>query len=290
MNKLIHLLVIAALFTLGNAPMGEAAPNEVILDASQVTSARDIEMAIDQATNFGTRPGIVTLDGTKGKFEYTGDDRSINLYYSNITLRSYNWATIGNCDDGVFFDDMTVNNIVIEGLELVCLGGHSVYAPFLGQHHYVTLRNNYFESGIYPAIDILQGDYWTITGNQILSMGNTIFLNETGGTLIRDNKIQGNVGIVLYNSGYDNKVANNTITAWRQGILISGKTLGNTVTANKINRVQDFGIYFADIVAGNRVTANQISCWPGIRCQAVYAEPINYEQNKISGNKLVKPK
>ena len=239
MKKFIYLLVFAMLLTLGNAPMGKAA-NEVILDASQVTSARDIEMAIDTATAYGTRPGIVTLDGSKGKFEYTGDDRSINIYYSNITIRSFNWATIGNCDDGVFFDDLTANNIVIEGIELVCLGGHSVYAPYLGQHHYVTLRNNYFESGMYPAIDILQGDYWTITGNQILSLSTGIYLNETGGTLIRDNDIRSNIGVVLYNSGYDNRVANNRITAWWQGVLISGKTLGHQVTTNKIIGVQSW--------------------------------------------------
>jgi len=285
MKKLACLLFIAML-TLGSAPMSKSAP-EIVLDATQVTSARDIEMAIDLVTNYGTRPGIVTLDGSKGKFEYTGDDRSINIYYSNITLRSFNWATIGNCDDGVFFDDTVANNILIEGVELVCLGGHSVYAPYLGQHHFVTLRNNYFESGAYPAIDILQGDHWTITGNQILSSGNAITLNETGGTLIRKNKIQGNIGIVLFNSGYDNRVTKNTITAWWQGVLIMGKTLGNKVTANRIYRVQDSGIYFADIVAGNRVTANKIQCWPGVECQAVYAEPINYEQNRISGNRLV---
>jgi hypothetical protein len=289
MKKLTYLFVIAMLVTLGNAPMSKATP-EIILDASQVTSARDIEMAIDFVTDYGSHPGIVTLDSSKGKFEYTGDDHSINIYYSNITLRSLNGATFGNCDDGVFFDDTTANNIVIEGIGFFCLGGHSIYAPFLGQHHYVIVRNNYFVTGIYPAIDILQGDYWTITGNQILSLGNAIYLNETGGTLIRNNEIQGNIGVVLYNSGYDNKVANNKITAWWQGVLISGKTLGNIVTANKIYRVQDFGIYFADIVAGNRVTANQITCWPGVACQAVYAEPINYEQNKIVGNKLVKPK
>jgi hypothetical protein len=289
MKKYTYLLVIAIFVTLGNVPISKAVP-EVILDASQVTSARDIELAIDFVTDYGSHPGIITLDSKKGKFEYTGDDRSINIYYSNITLRSLNRATIGNCDDGVFFDNTTANNIVIEGVAFICLGGHSIYAPFLGQHHYVIVRNNYFETGPYPAIDILQGDYWTITGNQILSLGSAIYLNETGSTIIRNNQIQGSIGVVLYNSGYDNRVANNKITAWWQGVLIIGKTLGNKITANKIFRVQDSGIYFADIVAGNRVTVNKITCWPGVECQAVYAEPINYEQNKISGNKLVKPK
>lgn len=46
MKKFTCLLVIAMLFTLGNAPMSKTA-SEVVLDASQVTSARDIEMALD---------------------------------------------------------------------------------------------------------------------------------------------------------------------------------------------------------------------------------------------------
>jgi nitrous oxidase accessory protein NosD len=289
MNKFTYLLVIVMLFTLGFAPMNRTA-SEVVLDASQVTSARDIEMAIDAATAYGAHPGIVTLDGSKGKFEYTGDDRSINIYYSNITIRSFNWATIGNCDDGVFFDDLTANNIIIEGVEFVCLNGHAVYAPFLSQHHHVILRNNYFESGFYPAIAILQGDYWIITGNQILSLGTGVYLNETGGTLIRNNIIRANVGVELYNSGYDNKLTNNEITGWWQGVVLSGKTLGNTISANKFDHIQDAGIVFTDIVAGNRVTGNKIACWTGIPCAAVTADPVNYEQNKIAGNKIVKGK
>lgn len=289
MHKFTYFLIIVMLFMQGSAPMSKST-SEVVLDASQVTSARDIEVAIDTATAYGTRPGIVTLDGSKGKFEYTSDDRSINIYYSNITIRSFNWATIGNCDDGVFFDDTTTNNIVIEGIELVCLNGHSVYAPFLGQHHNVILRNNYLESGLAPAINILQGDYWTITGNQILSLGTGIYLNETGGTIIHKNMIRANVGIELYNSGYANEVTNNKITGFWRGVVLSGKTLGNTISNNKFDQIQEAGIVFTDIVAGNRVTGNRIACWPGIPCTAVIAEPINYEQNKINGNKVVKGK
>jgi len=287
MKKISYILILALFVTLGNAPMSRTTA-EVTLNASQVTSARDIEQAIDTATAYGTRPGIVTLDGSKGKFEYTGDDRSINIYYSNITIRSFNWATIGNCDDGVFFDDVTANNILIEGVELVCLNGHAVYAPFLGKHHFVTLRNNYFESGSAPAINLLQGDYWTITGNQILSMGTGIYLNETGGTLIRKNFIQAYIGVELFNSGYDNIVSNNNITAWHQGVVLSGKTLRNKITANRMFRIQDAGIVFTDIVAWNQVTSNQITCWPGVTCTAVIADPINYDQNKIAGNKILK--
>ncbi len=289
MSKPASLLLIAMLLTLANAPMSKS-PSEVMLDASQVTSARDIEAAIEAATAYGTRPGTVTLDGSKGTFEYTGDDRSINLYYSNITIRSFNWATIGNCDDGVFFDDFPANNILIEGVELVCLDGHSVYAPFLGQHHNVILRNNYFETGAYPAIAALQGDSWTITGNQILSMGTAVYLNETGGTRIRHNRIQAKVGVELYNSGYDNVVFGNDITGWERGVVISGKTLGNIIASNRMDRIQEAGIVFVDIVAGNRVTGNRITCWPDVPCVAVIADPLNYQQNRIAGNTLTKGK
>jgi hypothetical protein len=286
MKKITCLLVLALFVTLGNAPLGRT-KSEVILNASQVTSALDIEHAIDAATSYGTRPGIVTLDSSKGKFEYTGPDRSINLYFSNITLRSLNHATIGNCDDGVFFDDLTANNIIIEGIAFVCYTGHAVYAPFLTQHHYVILRNNYFESGSAPAINILHGDNWTITYNQVLSLGTGIYLNETGGTLIRSNTIRANIGVVLYRSGYDSIVSNNNITAWYQGIVLSGKTLRNKITANKMYRIQNSGIVFTDIVAGNQITDNQITCWPGVSCTAVTTDPINYDQNKIFGNKVV---
>jgi len=289
MRKLTYLLVIAALFTLGNVPPAMAA-NEVILDASQVTSALDIEHAIDAATAYGTRPGVVTLDSSQGKFEYTGDDRSINLYYSDITLRSLNGGTIGNCDDGVFFDDLIANNVVIQGVRFVCLEGHAVSAPFLTQHHYAILRDNYFETGTAPAINILQGDYWTITGNEILSLGTGIYLNETGGTIIRNNTIRANVGVELYNSGYDNMVSKNSITAFWQGVVLSGKTLRNMITGNRLYQVQDSGIVFADIVAWNRVTSNRIVCWPEVECTAVTADPLNYEQNRITGNRIVKSK
>lgn len=287
MNKLVCSIIIAMLITLGNAPIRKDS-SEIVLDASQVTSARDIEAALDAATAYGTRPGTVILDGSKGKFEYTEADRSINIYYSNITIRSFNWATIGNCDDGIFFDDTTANNILIEGVEFVCWSGHAVYAPFLGQHHNVILRKNYFESGAAPAINILQGDGWIITGNQILSLGTGIFLNETGSTLIRRNTIQAEIGIELYNSGYNNKVTDNKITGRWRGVLLSGKTLGNIVTNNKIYGIQDAGIVFIDIVAGNRVIGNRITCWPEISCAAVTADPINYDQNRISGNKIVR--
>jgi hypothetical protein len=286
---LVIVAVLTALATLGSAPLGKTA-SEVILDASQVTSARDIEQAIDTATAYGTRPGIVTLDGSKGKFEYTGDDRSINIYYSNITLRSFNWATIGNCDDGVFFDNLPTNNILIEGVELVCLNGHAVSASYPNQPKHVILRNNYLESGPNPAVNLYRGVDWVISGNRILSLGTGIFLNESRGVMIRKNIIRANVGLELLNAGCENVLTNNQITAFQRGVVLSGKTLSNRITNNKFDHVQDAGIVFANIVTGNKVTGNKIACWPGVKCSAVTADPFNYKQNTIAGNKLIKEK
>ena len=99
-----------------------AQTNMIILTAAQVTSARDIETAIETATAYGTRPGTVILDGSQGDFYYTGDDKSINLYYSNVTLQGDNGATLANCDDGIFFDDFPNEHILIEGITFVCRG------------------------------------------------------------------------------------------------------------------------------------------------------------------------
>lgn len=287
MKKLTCFLFIAALVTLGNAPMGKPI-NEIVLTANNVTSASDIEAAIIEVTHSGTRPGTVTLDSSQGQFYYTGDDRSINIFYSDITLRSLNRATIGNCADGVFFDDFTAHNIVVEGITFIC-DGCGVVANNLGPHHNALIRNNTFYTGSFP-IEALQGDYWVITGNRLLTSSDAIHLYETGGTLISNNLLDGNIGVLLYNSGYDNQVTHNKITAIWQGVLLSGKTLGNRIANNRIYNVKDTGIAFQDIVAGNQIIANHVSCWPGFECQAVYAEPINYDQNKIAGNKLVQPK
>jgi len=285
MKTISYVLLITALVALGNALPGKAA-NEVVLNAKQVNSARDIEAAIDTATDHGTRPGVVTLDGRQGRFEYTGDDRSINIYYSNVTLRSLNEAIISNCADGVFFDNVTAHNVTVEGLVFFCTGC-GVAANNLGPHHHAVIRNNFFRTGSFP-IEILQGDDWTITGNRLETHSDGIHLYETGGTTIRNNNIQAYVGVLLYHSGYDNTVSNNVITATWQGVVLSGKTLRNKVTANKMFHIQDAGIAFTDIVTWNQVTGNQVTCSPEAECVAVRADPINYEQNKIVGNKLMK--
>lgn len=287
MKKFALFLIVAALITLGNAPMGKPAA-EVVLNASQVTSAVDIEMAIAAATANGTRPGIVTLDGSQGKFIYTADDRSINILYSNFTLRSFNWATIGNCADGVFFDDVPVSNVVITGIELVCLDGHSVSASYPSAHKNIVLRNNWLESGSHPTLNLYRSEGWTITDNWILSLGTAIFLNESKGVTIRNNVIRANVGADLLNAGPDNALINNRFSAYQRGVVLSGESMRNQITGNHFDRVQEMGVFLPDPVSGNKIIGNKVACWPEVGCTAVVASDTNYEHNKIVGNKLVK--
>jgi Right handed beta helix region len=289
MSHLMRIFAVAMLMVLGNISVSQ--PGSMVnLNASQVSSARDIEEAIEAATGFGQHAGIVILDGSQGKFIYTGADRSINIYYSNVTLKGIHGAIIGNCDDGIFFDDVIANNLTIDGLGFVCKAGHGIIAPSLAEHHNGIVRDAYIETGENSAIYLLQGDGWTITNSHIQSYGDAIYLDETGDNFIRNSEIIGGTGIVLYNSGYNNRVVNNHIIAWQHGVLLSGKTLGNKVVNNSIERVQVAGITFTDIVAGNKVISNQVACYPDVVCVAVSADPLNYAQNTIIANVLVDPK
>jgi hypothetical protein len=66
--------------------------------------------------------------------------------------------------------------------------------------------------------------------------------------------------------------------------------MGSKITADRFEHIQEAAIRFIDILVQNQETANQVACRPGVQCAAVVTEPLNYQQNKISGNKLVKPK
>lgn len=286
MKKIALLLSVAMLFTLGNAPM-RGPSTEVVLNASQVTSAVDIETAIDTATDHGQRPGIVTLDSSAGEFVYTGEDRSINIYYSNVTLRSKNGAVIKNCGDGIFFDDFVTDNIVIEGIRFI--GENGVIAAF-GTHRNVTIRNNVFIANSY-AISARGADGWVITGNQGVGNATVIQLLEATETRIANNSLVGSsqgLGIFLEKSN-GNTVSNNMIVNGWQGVLIGWSSSGNRVVDNRIYLVQQSGISFEGNNEYNSVLANKVSCQPNTECQIVnVGDPPLSPTNKVRGNRFIR--
>lgn len=205
MNRLL-LSIIALLLLTG---MGN--PNTVVITASQVAGANDIEYAIEVATQNGTRPGTVILDARDGDFVYTGADRSINIYSPGVTLRSENGARIANCADGVFFDNFTTSQVTIEGIEFEC-SGVGIIAPW-GTHENLTVRDNTIISPVGISLHQIQGA--KMIGNNIIAEWRGISLDP--GT--NDNKIISNVisgvqesGIFLDEGVINNKVHGNKVT------------------------------------------------------------------------------
>jgi len=285
MKKIALLLSIAMLFTLGNAPMGGNV-KEVTLNASQVTGAMDIELAIEAATDRGEHPGIVTLDASAGDFIYTSDDLSINIYRPNVTLRSKNGAKIINCGDGIFFDNFVTDNILIEGIQFVCENG--VIAAY-GTHRNVTIKNNIFIANSF-AISAQGANGWVITGNLAVSGGTAIHLLETAEAVIANNSLivpEQGFGVHLENST-GNSVRQNRIVNGIHGIVIGFDSSANRVTDNRIYRISESGILFQGNNEYNSVVANKISCQPNTECVTVKVEnPPLSTTNKVHGNKLV---
>lgn len=286
MKKIALLLSIAMLFTLGNVPMGGSI-SEITLNANQATSASDIEEAIESVTDNGTHPGIVTLDSSQGDFVYTAADRTINIYYSNITLRSKNNAVIANCGDGIFFDDFVTDNIIIEGIQFICENG--IIAGY-GTHRNVTIKNNIFIANN-SAISAQGADGWVITGNHTASNGTPIHLIETTEAVIANNSLIAPVqgfGVHLENST-GNSVRQNKIVNGFHGIIIGFDSSANRVTDNRIYRVGESGILFQGNNEYNSVLANKVSCQPNTECVIVKVEnPPLSTTNKVRGNRLLK--
>lgn len=286
MKKIALFLLGAMLITLGNAPMRGSSP-EVVLTASQVASAVEIEMAIDAATDNGQRPGIVTLDSSAGDFTYTGDDRSINIRHSNVTLQSKNGAMITNCGDGVFFDDAVTNNVVIEGIRFV--GENGIIAAF-GTHRNVTIKDNVIIANSY-AIGARGADGWVITGNHAAGNATVIQLSEAAETRIADNSLVGSspgLGIFLEKSN-GNTISHNMIVNGWQGILIGWGSSGNRAVNNTILLVQQSGISFEGDNEYNSVLANKVSCQPNTECQVVnVGDPPLSPTNKVHGNRYIR--
>lgn len=282
------LLVVLLLGLLPLLTAATPAPGEVTLTARDVISAPDIEEAIKVATNYGTRPGIVTLDARDGPFTYDHPDKSINIFYSGVTLRSLNGAVITNCVDGVFFDNMPLRDVTIQGISFHCTACGVLIPWDVYEAHRVTIRDNTFDVND-VSIGITLGRDVTIAGNSANSVGisDAINLHDTTGARIVDNDLRGYTGVLLDGAG-GSQVTDNRIEAAGRGIVLQGRSDGNKVDGNRIWGVQSAGIDFAGEGTGNKVHGNRVTCAPGAACLAVNASPEAQAQNRISGNKLAR--
>ena len=169
---LIFTLLFAPQQIVLAAPEAKAAT--VTLTAAHVSSAIDIEAAIHKVTLEGKRPATILLDGRDGPFRYTGLDQSINIFFSNLTIRGINDAYFSN-SEGFYLDDVAADNLIIENLTMKCnvdcIGG-------VGSHNQVTVRNNLFMAGT-TGIGVRDGSRWVISRNTILAGAYGIHLIHT---------------------------------------------------------------------------------------------------------------
>jgi parallel beta-helix repeat protein len=254
--------------------------NVVRLVAQQVYGAEALEAAISRATADGTRPGTVILDGKDGPFVYRSDDRSLNLFRSNLTLRGVNQARIENCDGGLSFDDTPLQNILVEGIDFVCEGDA---VSSYGVHKNVTLRNNRFQAGKNGIIMGSTPSNWTITGNNIQADGDGIVIHGAQRFLIANNFISGYNGILLQASS-NIQVRKNNLETRKYGVLLIEESWNNSVRANTIQDVTVAGIYLEAGVTSNDVLENTVVCSPTASCVTVEAPNEAKKSNRISGN------
>ena len=257
---------------------------EIVLTASEVNGARDIEMAMDAATSFGTQPGVVTLDASAGDFFYLNIDRSINIYLSDITLRSLNGARLVNCGDGVFFDGMDLHNVVIEGITFYSEGsGLSAWSDS-GGHRNVTVRGNRFLGGLF-GVSTHGASNWSIRDNEIEGWAAGALITNCRGLDIHKNIIRGEDGLVLFDRARDNRIVNNDIDAFWSGVFLGFWVEDCQVIANRIRGVASAGVVLDWETYGNKVHGNRVLCCEVCDCLAVWAwSPDAYKDNKITGN------
>jgi hypothetical protein len=253
----------------------------VSLSTEDVDGANDIEAAIIEATADGTRPGVVILDGENGAFVLTDADRSLNIFVSNLTLQGVNEAVIENCDDGLFFDDFELQNILVEGISFLCTGD-GVEAT--GTFRDVTLRNNVFWAD-HNGIGVSgHSSGWLIKDNTIHSDWDAINITGAIGFTISKNYLSGHNGIVLLRVSQF-QVHQNAMQATDQGILLGQESWENQVQANTIYGVNHAGITLEPGVVNNQILANRVICASEAGCMTIDAMENVLQSNKVAGNK-----
>ncbi len=280
--KPILKLVLAGLMLCSLA--GKPLYKEVVLTASDVASAVDIELAIEQATDNGAHPGAVVLDSSEGDFVYTADDRSINIMLPHARLISRNGAVIANCADGVFFDPVPADDILVEGITFHCEA--SGVTGYEAPHARVRFVNNTIIAAV-DGISAGNGLDWEIRNNSIQAKTAVVMDAGARRILVAQNMLQGFIGVLLRGTAQAG-VVNNRIQAGWQGVLVGSGADGNLIVANRIVNVEMAGIAFEGDNAKNNVHGNIVTCLAGSDCAAVSADEETLQLNKISGNLLKK--
>ena len=266
----------------------QAHAGTVTLTSADVTSAGDIEVAIQSATAGGTEPGIVTLDGSAGPFEYTNGDRAINISVSDLTLRSTNFARIVNCGDGLFFDAVPVSNILIEGIVFDCLGNGIAWNG-AGPRERVTVQDNVIQGGL-SGIVIGDALDWEITRN-IISGTFGIAIDLIGGAdaSVVNNLLVGFSGVrvdfdpVVITPPTGHRIVENRIEALVTGVRLDDAAAENRVVANRIclHTAPGPAIFLGPDTSNNRVHGNQAALVSG--GNLVVVEDLGTD-NQVSGN------
>jgi len=275
---IIFCLLVSAFPSLVSAASDSPA-GRVVLTAADVTSAVDIEAAIHLATARGTRPGMIILDGRRGPFTYTGDDRTINIFYSNISLIGINGAILPG---GVFFDGVPADNILIENLVFSCLVDHDDCITSLGAHRNVTLRGNLILAHSF-GIQIAQTGGWLITQNTVQAEGVAVHILEANDVRVASNHLSGHIPLQIEASGKCKAVQNAIQGDW-QGVLLARESWGNKIIANSIMGVQASGIALEPDTVGNKVHGNKVTCAIGSDCLTVDISPQALAVNDVTGN------
>lgn len=262
-------------------PAQASAPNEVRLTAADVQTAQDIEAAIHTATAWGSRPGTVILDGSLGSFVYTiaeANDYTINIFYSNLTLRGVNEAVFTNAD-GIFFDDVLVDHVVITGFKMHCQADCIVS---WGMHQDVSIRNMVLDApGI--GIQVAQTSGWKINQNRIKAGWVAVHLLDASNIVINQNWLEAETPVMLQNTT-DCKVKSNKITGDWQGVLLTTDSSSNQVINNIIQDVQSAGVTLESGTYDNKIIRNTVTCSPNYVCLTVDASGEIAENNKIHAN------
>jgi hypothetical protein len=259
-TRLVYYLIALGLLST------EALAGTVELTGDDVTSAADIEAAIERATAGGTEPGIVILDGSVAPFEYTNGDRSININVSDLTLRGINSARIRNCGDGLFFDPVPVSDILIEGIVFNC-SSNGIAWNGLGPRERVTVQDNVIQG---DASGIVIGDSldWNITRNIIIS-SLAIGVDLVGGAdaKVINNLLIGLVGVRLefdpvvvgLTSPTKHRIVKNRIEALEIGIRLDDAAFENLAAENRICLHPPAGpaIFLGPDTSDNRVRRNE---------------------------------